>query len=67
MLQVGSVLLKGYLETEWDNTLDAAGYPRTAIASRPKPPAIVPTAKPDADGAKPAESAQTPAPPAAAK
>lgn len=50
ILQVGAITLKGYLESEWDSTLDNAGYPRTAI-TRPKPPAAVP---------KPAE-----APPAA--
>ncbi len=55
LLQVGSVRLKGYLESEWDNTLDYAGYPRTGVALRPKPPAPAP--KPAADGAKPAEPA----------
>lgn len=58
VLQVGTITLKGYLESEWDSTLDAAGYPRTA-ATRAKPPAS--TLKPTADAAKPAE----PAPPAA--
>ena len=62
LLQVGNVLLKGYLEPEWDNTLDAAGYPRS-IPARPKPLASVPAAKPAADGAKPPEMAA--APPAA--
>ena len=54
-LQVGNTRLKGYLESEWDNTLDYAGYPRTGVALRSKPPA--PTPKPAADGAKPAGSA----------
>lgn len=29
VLQVGTITLKGYLESEWDSTLDSAGYPRT--------------------------------------
>ncbi len=70
VLQVGSIVLKGYLESQYDSTLDNAGYPRTALASRPKPaptpPAPTPpAAKPPSDGAKPlADSA--PASPAAA-
>ena len=54
ILQVGAITLKGYLESEWDSTLDSAGYPRTAV-TRPKPPATPAT--------KPAEAA----PAAAAK
>ncbi len=66
ILQVGVITLKGYLESEWDTTLDSAGYPRTARAL-PKPVAVPPAAKPAADGAKPAEAAATPdTPPAAA-
>ena len=61
LLQVGIITLKGYAEGEWDSTLDSAGYPRTAIATRPKPPAPAP--KPAADGT-PATPAS--APPAAA-
>lgn len=59
MLQVGAITLKGYLESEWDSTLDSAGYPRTAIATKPKPAAPAPKAA--AEGAKPAENAPTPA------
>lgn len=62
-LQVGTITLTGYQESEWDSTLDSAGYPRTAVATRPKPAATPPAAKPPADGAKPAE----PTAPAAAK
>lgn len=72
LLQVGSSRLKGYLESEWDSTLDYAGYPRTAlITPRPKP--AVPAPKPAADGAKPTDGAKpadgaptaaSPAPPA---
>ena len=66
-LQVGALRLKGYLESEYDNTLDSAGYPRTAAALKPKP-------KPPADSAKPADApattqptqAEAPAPTAAA-
>lgn len=31
VLVVGAKQLKGYLESEWDTTLDAAGYPRSAM------------------------------------
>ena len=68
LLQVGVITLKGYSEGEWDSTLDSAGYPRTAIATRPKPAAAAPAAKPATDGAKPTDAAAAPvAPPAAAK
>jgi hypothetical protein len=62
LLQVGTIQLKGYLESEWDSTLDSAGYPRSGGLVRPKPaaaPAAAP--KPAADGAKPADSTQSPA------
>jgi hypothetical protein len=49
MLQVGAITVKGYLDSEWDNTLDSAGYPRTAVA-RPKPPAPASVPKPAAEG-----------------
>jgi hypothetical protein len=62
-LQVGAMRIKGYLESEYDNTLDSAGYPRTNVALKPKP--TPPAAKPAADGAKPAD-APAGAPPAAA-
>ena len=57
LLQVGIILLKGYLESEWDSTLDSAGYPRTIVA-RPKPTAV-PVTKPAAEAAKPPETAVT--------
>jgi hypothetical protein len=57
LLQVGSSRLKGYLDSEWDSTLDYAGYPRTALVTpRPKPAAPAP--KPAADGAKPTDGAK---------
>lgn len=61
VLEVGRTQVKGYLESEWDNTLDYAGYPRTALTiTRPKPPAPAP--KPAVDGAKPAAEGASPAP-----
>jgi len=45
VLFVGTTRLKGYLESEWDTTLDAAGYPRTP------PPGFKPPERP-APGAK---------------
>lgn len=44
MLQVGVITLRGHLDSEWDSTLDAAGYPRTAIAGRPNTLAPKPAA-----------------------
>lgn len=48
LLFVGKETLKGYLESAWDNTLDAAGYPRQPVPgyAQPKPPASPPPAKP---------------------
>lgn len=58
VLIIGSTTLKGYLDTEWDTALDAAGYPRTA------PPGMKPQAQ--ATPSKPAPAAEpskaTPAP-----
>jgi len=61
-LQVGAIRLKGYLESEYDNTLDSAGYPRTVVATKPKPAPVAP--KPPAGGAKPDDkpAATAPAP-----
>jgi glutaredoxin len=47
VLYVGSNRIKGYLESEWDAALDAAGYPRTPLAAA-KPAAKVAPAKPAA-------------------
>jgi hypothetical protein len=58
-LQVGAIRLKGYLESEYDSTLDSAGYPRTAVALKPKP--VPPAPKPGADSTKPADTATAPA------
>jgi glutaredoxin len=43
---VGSMRLKGYLENELDNALDAAGYPRTALVKPPAKSAAKPAEKP---------------------
>jgi glutaredoxin len=59
LLLVGSTRVKGYLDTEWDSTLDFAGYPRTALVTiKPKPasaapekPASKPAQQPAAGGA----------------
>lgn len=48
ILLVGRISLTGYLESQWDETLDAAGYPRTAVPGRPKPAATAPTSSPAA-------------------
>lgn len=63
LLFVGRERLKGYLETSWDASLDAAGYlrqpvpgyvaPKPAAAPAPKPLAPPPAVAP-ADGAEPA-------------
>jgi hypothetical protein len=59
LLQVGSARLKGYLESEWDSTLDYAGYPRTAlITTRPKPAAAAAEGAKPAEGTKPVEGAK---------
>lgn len=45
LLIVGSTRLKGYLESEWNSTLDLAGYPKTAlVAVKPKLAAAKPAA-----------------------
>ena len=51
LLLVGSNRLKGYLDTEWDSTLDFAGYPKSALITikpspAPQKPAIPASQKP---------------------
>lgn len=46
MLQVGPITLRGYQDAEWDNTLDSAGYPRSALPLKPKPVASAPQPAP---------------------
>ena len=47
VLVVGGKILKGYLDSDWDAALDAAGYPRT-----PPPGMKAPVSKPEAPAAK---------------
>lgn len=63
VLYVGSNRIKGYLESEWDSQLDAAGYPRTPVAGvkPPAKPAPKPVATP-APEEKPAAAAPGGAP-----
>jgi glutaredoxin len=64
VLYVGSARLTGYLESAWDNTLDSAGYPRTAAAAGVYPagkPAPKPAAKPGEEPKPTAEQKPAPA------
>jgi glutaredoxin len=54
VLYVGRTQIKGYLDSQYDSALDAAGYPRTP------PPGFKP-APPKAPAAKPAEEPKAPA------
>ena len=70
-LEVGNTRLQGYLESAWDDALDFAGYPKTALVPlKPQPKPVAAAPKPAADGAKPADAAaptpaaQAPATPA---
>ena len=54
---VGSTRLKGYLESDLDTALDAAGYPRTALVSPAAKPASKPAEKAAAAQPKPAAPA----------
>jgi hypothetical protein len=62
-LQIGNSKIKGYQEPAYDDALDFAGYPKTALVPmKPQPIPAVPAPKPAADSTKPADSAATPAP-----
>ena len=67
VLFVGSAKVTGYLESEWDSTLDSAGYPRNAPAAAgkpsPKPAAAQKPAPPAQQAAAPAEGQAQEAPP----
>jgi len=75
VLKVGSDTTKGFEEGKWNTSLDAAGYPQTAViaprpptkppkpAAAPPPPAAV---APPAAAVPPAEQPATPSPPAEA-
>lgn len=54
LLFVGSTKLRGYLESDWNEALDVAGYPKTALTPvRPaaKPPAVKPEPSPSTPAA----------------
>ena len=64
VLALGEKALKGYNEETWQEALDAAGYPRTALPGQRNPAAPVPPSAPPpagqparAPGAEPAASA----------
>jgi len=56
LLFVGNTKLRGYLESDWDDALDIAGYPKTALVP------VKPAAKPAAAASKPAPLPPTPTP-----
>lgn len=48
LLFVGNTKLRGYLESDWDDALDIAGYPKTALVPvRPAAKPVVPASKPE--------------------
>src|SRR4051812_42553319 len=49
VLMVGSKQLKGYLDSDWDAALDAAGYPRSAAPGFKIPPAQAAPSAPDSE------------------
>ena len=57
VLYVGKSRLIGYLETDWDKALDAAGYPKTAPPGVAAKAAAKPAAKPAPEAKPPAEKA----------
>jgi hypothetical protein len=67
VLFVGTSKVVGYQEGEWDNALDAAGYPRNAppLAAKPKPAAKPDTAKKAAPTEQQAAAPAAPAQPQA--
>ncbi|MEO8009403.1 MAG: glutaredoxin family protein [Betaproteobacteria bacterium] len=65
LLKVGREALRGFEEDGWNTSLDAAGYPRTAmIAPRPPNKPTKPAAAPAPVESSPAASASPPAKPA---
>src|SRR5688500_2316816 len=58
---VGSTRLRGYLESDLDAALDAAGYPRTALVKPPAKPAAKPAAAEKGAPAQPPPAASSPA------
>jgi len=63
VLFVGSKQLKGYLDTDWDAALDAAGYPRTAPPGmKAKTAAQAPEAKSEGARSAPDTARKQPSP-----
>lgn len=63
LLEVGRTKLEGYLDSAWDDALDLAGYPKTALVPlQPQPKPVAAAPKPAPDGAKPAGGTSAPAP-----
>lgn len=63
VLIVGSVQIKGYLESSWDAALDTAGYPRTPYPGmKTKPAATAKAADTPAKPAAPGTAKPTPVP-----
>jgi glutaredoxin len=69
VLKVGSNVVRGYEESQWQSALDIAGYPRNAGAAPPPPapkpeaPKAEPRGEPEAGEAPPAEVESEPAAP----
>jgi glutaredoxin len=67
VLTIGGQQIKGFASTEWDEYLNAAGYPRTSRLPsgyrNPRPAPLVPLPEAPANGAKPPAPAQQSLPP----
>ena len=50
VLVVGSSVVKGYEAGQWDQALDAAGYPKNSLLGKSFPPKKVPPAVPKTEG-----------------
>jgi glutaredoxin len=68
VLQVGRDTLRGFEESSWNSSLDAAGYPQTAVIAprppnKPSKPADIGTPAAQAPASAPAESPASTVPP----
>jgi glutaredoxin len=63
VLKVGRNALRGFEEGKWNTSLDAAGYPQTAVIP-PRPPTKPAKPAKPAAAAPPAAPADSPSPPA---
>ena len=65
-LTIGSQRIRGFSDQEWNQYLDAAGYPQKSLLpatyKRPDPTPLVVVQKAPAGAAKPADAASTPEP-----